>query len=467
VTDWTLAEAAKAVSTRCITSRELVEACLDLVSAWQPVSNAFAAVDADGARFAADQVDRAVAAGKPLGRLAGVPLAHKDMYFRPGRRSAMGSRAAPPATGAPSTVLERLDAESAIELGTLNMAEFALGPTGHNTFLGDCCNPWNADHVSGGSSSGSGAAVAARTVFGSFGSDSGGSIRLPASATGVLGLKPTNGRVSCAGMMPLSSSIDVPGICARTARDVALLLGAVAGHDPRDAGTSRLPLPDYLRALESGVKGLRIGIPDNFFLDGVTSDVGRALQASLDVLASLGAVRVPVRIPAPGPLCELSRAIVYSEVAALHATWLRDHFQDYSPQVRVRAATGFAIPAPAYLQALQLRPVLLERFVRDVYARCDVLHLPTLEIPVPTRVETDVGGGEGMWAKIARMVRCTAPFNYLGLPALSVPCGFTDNGLPTSFQLVGRPFAEATLLGVAHAFESATDWHRRAPSPRA
>jgi aspartyl-tRNA(Asn)/glutamyl-tRNA(Gln) amidotransferase subunit A len=466
VADWTLAEVAEAISARRVTSRAAVEACLARVATWQPRVNAFAALETERALAMADAVDRALDAGQPAGRLAGVPLAHKDMYFRRGRRSTLGSRAPPPAPEQSSTVLGRLEAEGAIELGTLNMAEFALGPTGHNAFLGDCRNPWQPAHVACGSSSGSGAAVAARTVFGSFGSDTGGSIRLPASATGVVGLKPTHGRVSRAGMMPLSSSVDVPGIVARTARDAALLLQVAAGHDPRDSAVSARPVPDYIVALDGGVPALRVGIPENHFLEQVSADVARALDASRDVLTGLGAVVVPVRIPWPEPLCELSRAIVYSEVAALHATWLRRHFRDYSPQVRMRVATGFAIPAPVYLQALRLRPVLLGEFVREVFKACDVLHLPTLGIPVPTLAESDVGGAEVMWEKIALLVRCTAPFNYLGLPALSVPCGFTDNGLPTSFQLVGRPFAEATLLRVAHAFQGATDWHRRAPVPQ-
>jgi aspartyl-tRNA(Asn)/glutamyl-tRNA(Gln) amidotransferase subunit A len=182
------------------------------------------------------------------------------------------------------------------------------------------------------------------------------------------------------------------------------------------------------------------------------------------VLTALGAEVVPVEVPAPEHLTELSRVLVYSEAAAIHGPWLREHAEHYSPQVRMRAATGLAIPAAAYQQAQQLRPGILRRFVEAVFANCDVLHLPTLGIPVPTLVETDVGGSATMWEKIAVLVRCTAPFNYLGLPALSVPCGFTDNGLPTSFQLVGRPFAEATLLRVANAYEEVTDWARRAPA---
>lgn len=462
----TLVEAADAVRQRRCSSRVLVEAALERITQWQPAINAYVALQVDAALAAADRADAAVARGAAVGPLHGVPLAHKDMFFRPGRRSSLGSRAAPPAGSVQSSVLARLDAAGAIELGTLNMAEFALGPTGHNAFLGDCRNPWHGDHITCGSSSGSGAAVGARLAWGSIGSDTGGSVRLPASAAGVLGLKPTNGRVSLAGMMPLAPSVDVPGMLARSARDVARLLGVVAGHDPADARSSRQPVPDYEAALGGGIAGLRVGVPENYFRDDVAPDVGRAVDASLHELAQLGATVLPVTVPAPEHLTELSRVLVYTEAAAVHGPWLRGHAADYSPQVRTRAATGLAIPAAAYRQAQQLRPRLLRSFVTAVFTRCDVLYLPTLGIPVPTLAETDVGSAAAMWDKIAVLVRCTAPFNYLGLPALSVPCGFTDNGLPTSFQLVSRPFDEVTLLRVAHAFEGVTDWSRRVPALR-
>jgi len=463
VCELTLVEAAEAIRQRRLTSRALVEAALERIAQWQPAINAYVSVYADAALAAADRADAAARRADPLGPLHGVPLAHKDMFFRPGRRSSLGSRAAPPASHVQSAVLARLDAAGAIELGALNMSEFALGPTGHNAFLGDCRNPWHTDHVACGSSSGSGAAVGARLAWGSIGSDTGGSVRLPASVSGVLGLKPTNGRVSLTGMMPLAPSVDVPGILARSARDVARLLGVVAGRDPTDARSSRRPVPDYETALADGIAGLRVGVPTNYFLEGVAPDVGRAVSESLRVLSALGAQVTPVTIPAPEHLAELSRVLVYSEASAVHGPWLREHAADYAPQVRMRAATGLAIPAAAYHQAQQLRPLLLRSLVESVFPRCDVLHLPTLGIPVPTLAETDVGSAAAMWDKIAVLVRCTAPFNYLGLPALSVPCGFTDNGLPTSFQLVARPFAESTLLRVAHAFESATDWTRRVP----
>lgn len=464
LTGWSLDETARAIRERRVSSREVTEACLRRIERWNPTVNAFLRVFDDSVIAAAERADAAVAAGRPLGPLHGVPLAHKDMYFRTGRASSMGSRAAPGAATTTATLLERLDRAGAIELGALNMAEFALGPTGHNAAVGHCRNAWNPAHVAGGSSSGSGVAVAARLAYGSLGSDTGGSVRLPASVAGVLGLKPTYGLLSGHGMMPLSHSADTPGVFARSTLDLALLLKAIAGHDPHDARTSRRAIPHYPAALSADVRGVRIGVPAQFFLDQVSDDVRRAVQASLDVLAGLGARIVSVSLPDCSQLTELSRVLVYAEATAIHGANLRARSYLYSPQVRVRAATGLGIPAPVYAQALAIRPRLLATFVREVYAQCDVLHLPTLAIPAPTIEETDVGGAAVMWEKIAAMVRCTAPFNYLGLPALAVPCGFTDNGVPTSFQLAGRPFAEATLLRVAHAYEQATDWHTRAPT---
>ena len=463
--DASLVDVAARIAAREITSVELTEAALARVQEQQPRINAFVRIDRQRALEQARAADAALAAGCKPGPLHGVPLAHKDMYYEAGQVTTCGSRVrgefVPQAT---SALIERLAAAGAVTLGALNMAEFALGPTGHNVIKGHCRNPWNTDHITCGSSSGSGAAVAARLAFGSLGSDTGGSVRLPAAANGVVGMKPTYSRLSRANSMALSVSIDTPGPLARTARDCARLFGIVAGHDPADPTSSRRALADYEAASQMGIAGLRVGVPENFFFDHVTADVGAAMQAALGTLEKLGARLVSLRVPAPEPLTELSRVVVYAEAAAIHSAWLRERGELYSPQVRSRAATGLAIPASAYLEALHLRPQLLREFVEGVFTHCDVLFSPTLSIPVPTLAETDVGGGAGMWSIISKLVHCTAPFNYLGLPAISVPAGFTANGLPASLQLAGRPFSEARLFRVAGAYQGATDWHLRAPA---
>jgi aspartyl-tRNA(Asn)/glutamyl-tRNA(Gln) amidotransferase subunit A len=462
-------EIAQAIAQRRVSAREVVQHSLASARRWQPAINAFTALHEEPALQAAGRADALVARGERIGPLHGVPLAHKDMYFRMGRASGCGARRPVHGTST-STLLARLDAAGAIELGALHMCEYALGPTGHNAHLGDCRNPWNSSYVSGGSSSGSGAAVAARIVPAALGSDTGGSIRLPASLCGVLGLKPTFGVLSRHGSLALSPSVDTPGICARSTRDLALLLDILAGYDPADPhSTARehVPALPTLDAAPSGTSrplaGLRVGRPRRYFLEQVDADVAAALDRSCRELESLGAVVVDVATPDPATFSELSRALVYAEATALHAKRLAEAAGDYSPQVRIRAATGLGIPAPVYTQALALRPRIVREFVSQAFADCDVLHLPTLAIAAPTLAETDLGGSALVWPKIAAMVRCTAPFNYLGLPALSVPCGRTANGLPTSFQLVGRPFDEVTLLRASAAYEPCSEPLRTMP----
>ena len=460
----TLLDAAAAIASGAISSLELTRACLKRAHRLNAELNCFVRIDDELAEREALAADAERAAGRTLGRLHGVPLALKDMFYAPDRATSGGSRIrAGFRGGVEATVVSRLRAAGAVNLGALAMTEFAFGPTGHNAFYGECRNPWNTAYIAGGSSSGAGSALAARIMFGALGSDTGGSIRGPSSVNGVVGLKPTYGRVSRAGAMPLSWSIDHIGPMARTAADLARLLGVRAGHDPTDASSSRRAVPDYEAALAADARGLRIGIPSNFFFEGVDGGVQDVLDAALARFGSLGARLVEVAVPAPEHLTELGRAIMYSEAAALHGHWLRTRPDDYSPQVRARAATGLAIPAASYVEALQLRAPMLRAFVTDVFGACDVLATPTLAVPVPTLASTDVGGSAAMWQTIAALVRCVAPFNFLGLPALSLPAGFTAGGLPVGLQLVARPFAEATLITAAAGYQAATDWHLRLP----
>jgi aspartyl-tRNA(Asn)/glutamyl-tRNA(Gln) amidotransferase subunit A len=459
-----MVEAAAAIACGEISSLELTHACLERAHRIHSQLNCFIRIEDELALRAAQRCDALRAAGEPLGVLHGVPIAVKDIFYDPERATSCGSRLREGFRATTkATVLERLHAAGAVNLGALSMTEFAVGPTSHNVFNGPCRNPWEPAHIACGSSSGSGAAVAARVIFGSLGSDTGGSIRLPAAANGVLGLKPTYGRVSRTGVMPLSWSLDHVGPLARNAIDLARLLGVIAGYDSADPSSSARPVPDYEAALTRGVGGLRIGIPVSFFWESVAPEVGHALQAALRVLVELGARQVEIVAPAPEHLTELGRAIQYSEAAAVHGHWLRTCAQSYSPQVRARVTSGIAIPAAVYLEALQLRPQILRHFVTEVFSKCDVLATPVIAVPVPTLAETDVGAAASMWKVISELVRCTAPFNFLGVPALSVPVGTTLAGPPVGLQLVGPPFSEARLLRVAAAYQSATNWHERVP----
>ena len=462
---WPLVQAAEAIAAGEISSRELTEACLARIATWQPVINAFIHLEPDLALQMADAADAARATGEPTGLLAGVPLAHKDMFYRAGMLATCGSKIRqdfrPNYT---ATVMQRLDAAGAVYLGGLNMSEFALGPTGHNDHWGHCRNPWNPDHITGGSSSGSGAATGARMVFGALGSDTGGSIRLPAGANGLVGLKPTAGRVSRYGAMGLSFTHDNIGPLTRTVRDNARMFGVIAGADPNDPTCSNRPLPDYEAAcLNADIKGLRIGVPETYFRASLHPAVGALMDASLKVFADLGAVIKPVEIPNPEANTDLANLITATESATLHTHWLRTRPQDYGPQPRARVEAGFAVSATDYLTALQLRPRIVREFCEAAFAECDVLHAPTFDMEIPTIAETDVGDRQGFAALIAGISRCTRPLNYLSLPALSIPAGVTPNGLPASLQLIGRPYAEATLYRAASAFETATDFMAAAP----
>jgi len=460
----TLTEVAAKIRAREASCAEVLDAVLARAQAVQPHLNAFLRVDEELARAQAKVADAELAQGRTRGPLHGVPLAHKDMYYRAGVPSSCGSKIRgkePEQTTA--TALQRLDAAGAIQFGVLNMAEFAYGPTGHNSHFGHCRNPWHTAHITGGSSSGAGAAVAARATFAALGSDTGGSVRLPAAMCGVTGLKVTYGRISRAGAMPLSFSMDTVGPLARSAADCALLLGVMAGPDPADPTASREPVPDYVARLHRPVKGLRIGVPLNYFTDDVDPGVGAALTESLKAIESLGCEIVPVTLPDMTAIDVAGTHVIAAEAAACHGNWMRTRPQDYSRQVRARLERGLALPATKYIDALRYRGPALEAFTKAVFAKVDLLHAPCLPIPTPTIAETDIGGSPTMDRTLALLTKFTRPLNYLGLPALAVPCGFLASGMPVGMQLVGRPFAEDLILRVGHAFQQATEWQQREP----
>ena len=460
----TLTEAAEAIAAGRVSSVEMTEACLARIDRLQPVLNCFISIEAEAAIAAARQADAARARGDPIGPLHGVPLAHKDMFYRAGKVTTGGTKIRRDfVADRTATVQARLARAGALYLGGLNMSEFAVGPTGHNVHYGPCRNPWDVDRVPGGSSSGSGAAVAARLVYGALGSDTGGSVRIPAALCGLVGLKPSQTRVSRFGGMPLSFSLDCFGPLTRTVRDCARLTAIIAGHDPLDPTSSALPVDDYVAACEREIRGLRIAVPKQYGEVRPDPAVARAMAASLAIFADLGAEIIEVELPDETLLSALSTIVTRSEAATIHRDWLRQRRDDYSPQVRRRLELGLAIPATRYVEALTLRAKYLDEFVRSVLRRADVLHLPTVPLGAPGIAETDIGASDELPALLLRLTGFTRPMSYLGVPALSVPAGFDDAGLPVAFQLVGRPFAEATLFAAGAAFQAATDWHTRAP----
>lgn len=469
MTDWSrasLAATAEAIASGKTSARTVVELCLDRYHRIGERLGSFVALDEPAARAAADEADKRQRSGATLGRLHGVPLAHKDMYYRAGRVSACGSRLRrdfhPAAT---ATVLDRLDAAGAIEIGRLVMVEFAMGPHGYNANYPLCRNPWNTDHIPCGSSSGSGVAVGARLVHGSLGSDTGGSIRCPASVSGVVGLVPTYGRVSRFGAMPMSFSLDVVGPLARTARDCARLLDVLAGPDPRDASSFDIAVPAYEKALDSAAALPRIGIARGYFDRDVHPEVQRAIDAAVATFERLGCEVVEVKLPEDliDEVADVQPVVMKSEGAANHTLTQRHQQEEYTLEVGNRLHAGFFIPASEYVRALKLRGPYTRAFCQAAFATVDLLLAPVLTIPVPTIAETSGKRGKDYLDMVVALTRSTKVVNYFGLPSISVPCGFTANGLPTAFQLIGRPFAEAALLRAADAYQKVTDWHLREP----
>lgn len=469
MTDWSrasLTDTATAIRTGQVKSRDVAEACLDRQARIGGTLNAFVEVDAAGLRAAADAADAAVKAGRPLGPLHGIPLAHKDMYYRKGRIAACGSKVRQgfrPAYTA--TVQAKMDAAGALEMGRLVMVEFAMGPHGFNANYPLCGNPWNPAHIPCGSSSGSGVAVGGRLVHASLGSDTGGSIRCPAAVSGVVGLLPTYGRVSRHGVMPMSFSLDVVGPLARTARDCARMLDVIAGPDPMDASSFAVPPPEAEAALDRPAPLPRIGIARGYFDRGVDPEVQRALDEAVATLRQAGFAVMEVDVPADllDEIAEFQPLLMKAEGAANHMPTMRGQPEDYTFEVGNRLHAGFFPPATDYLQTLKLRGLYHRAVVKQVFAGIDLLFTPVLSIPVPTIAETSGKRGKAYLDMVVSLTRNTKTVNYLGLPAVSVPCGFTGNGLPTAFQLIGRPFAETALLRAADRYQQATDWHLREP----
>jgi len=459
-----MTEAADAFARGEVTAASLLDATLHRLERHGAKVNAVIRLDRDEARGAAAAADRARISGARLGPLAGVPMMHKDMYYRAGKVSTCGSRIRknfiPKGT---ATVLQRLDAAGAIDAGTLNMAEFAQNPTGHNAHFGDAMNPWNAAHCTGGSSSGSGAIVGARIVTAALGSDTGGSIRLPAAMCGVTGIKPTQTRVPRTGVMPLSFSADNVGPLCRTARDAARFLGVVAGTCPGDPTSSREPVVDYEAALTGDIRDLRVAVCEPWFFDDIDASVLKGFEAAMGVLKGLGASVEVVRPESLFPVNTYTALVSRVEGATIHQQWMRECPGDYATHLSARIYGGNAIPATAYLEALSRRGPLLRRFCDEALGRYDVVATPSLRNRVPTRAETDIDADPDNWDRFMELSRNTRPFNYLGLPTISIPAGFDDRGLPMGLQLAARPFAEARLLRVADAFQRETDWHRRTP----
>jgi len=480
--DLSLRDAAARVRRRETSSVELVRAALDRIAAVEPAVGAFLTVTEAEALAAAAAIDRRIAAGEDPGPLAGVPVGIKDIICTAGIRTTAGSRILErfvPAYDA--TVTARLKRAGAVIVGKLNCDEFAMGSSTENSALGTTRNPWDGNRVPGGSSGGSGAAVAAGECHAALGTDTGGSVRLPAAFCGVVGLKPTYGRVSRYGVIAYASSLDQVGPLARDVADTALMLEAIAGHDPADSTASPRPVPSYPAALEQGVRGVRLGLPREYFVEGMQPEVEAGVRTAVRELERLGAIVEPVSLPhteyAIATYYLIATAEASSNLArydgiryglrvpadSLGAMYEASRAAGFGTEVKRRIMLGtYALSAgyydAYYLKAQQVR-TLIRRDFEQVFQRCEALVTPV----APT---TAFRLGEKIADPLTMYLSdiFTISVNLAGLPGLALPCGFDASGLPIGLQVIGRPFDEETVLRIGAAYEQATDWHRRRAS---
>jgi aspartyl-tRNA(Asn)/glutamyl-tRNA(Gln) amidotransferase subunit A len=364
-----------------------------------------------------------------------------------------------------ATVVSRLTAAGAVILGKHNLHEFAFGITSENPHFGAVHNPWSLERVPGGSSGGTAAAVAAGLCAAGLGSDTGASIRAPASFCGIVGLKPTYGRVSRAGALPLAWSLDHVGPLARSVADCAILLQAIAGHDARDHASAARPLPDFSADLARGVAGLRVGVPREYFFDIVEPDVERLVRDAIATFEQLGASVDAVSLPHVGHAQLAGNVIMSSEAAAWHSTWLRERPHDYGPDVLQRIRGGLLVRATEYLHSQQMRTLIQQDFAQ-AFEQVDVVVGPTVPVVAPPIGRTFEPVGPLKVPPRAVANRTTVPCNLTGMPAISVPCGFSD-GLPVGLQVMAAAFAEPLVLRVAAAYEAATQWRQQRPTLQA
>jgi aspartyl-tRNA(Asn)/glutamyl-tRNA(Gln) amidotransferase subunit A len=454
----TLAEAGRKIAAGELSPVALTEAALARAEVLNPKLDAFIEITGERARAAALRAEREIAGGRRRGPLHGIPYGLKDIYDAAGLRTTAHSRLLLDniaTTDAETTA--RLEAAGMILIGKLATHEFATGGPAWDLPFPPARNPWNTAHFTGGSSSGSGAAVAAGILPLAMGSDTGGSIRLPAAYCGTVGLKPTYGRVSRRGVVPLCFSLDTTGPLTWTVEDAALALQSLAGHDPLDPGSADVPVPDYRAALRQEVKGLRIGYARPFNQDGeVGAEQATALDAVAQALAELGAEVTEVTLPPNAQFQAAMRTISASEGFAIHAHDLRTRPELYARVTRERLTLGGLLTATQYVQAQRLRRILTRK-VDALFETCDVLLTAVIPGPAPVLEETD----DGPWR---RQQPLASVFNVTGHPAMAQPCGFAANGLPLSAQFVGRAFDEATVLRVGHAYEQAAGWTAKRPA---
>jgi aspartyl-tRNA(Asn)/glutamyl-tRNA(Gln) amidotransferase subunit A len=443
---------------------EVVKVQLARIDALEPTLNSFITLMADQAMEDARKAEREILAGQYRGPLHGIPLGLKDLFYVRGFRNTSGSKVLNRfVPDFDSTITSKLKEAGAILLGKLNLHQFAYGTTGENPDYGPTHNPWNPEQITGGSSGGSGSATASGECTLSLGTDTGGSIRIPSALCGLVGLKPTYGRLSRYGITVLSWSQDHPGPMARTVEDCALVMNAVAGHDPEDPSSANISVPDFTQALRGDIKGLRLGMPKEIFEDPIDSEVEHSVRNAIDLLGKLGARVHEISWPMYHLSKAISSTLLMAEATAYHSKLMERHRPQIDFQVRLRLDAGFFISAVDYLQAQRARRLFCQ-LSSDLFKEVDLLAGPTVPMTACKIGTTEVTLGRTRMGVSPALTQYTRPFNLNGFPAITVPCGFSKEGLPIGLQLGGRPFDEKTVLRVAHAYEQATEWHKRRPT---
>ncbi len=458
-----LAELSRRIHSGEVASTHATEEVFETIAHEDDTINSFVTLLRGQALQASEAADHLLRAGQDLGPLHGVPVNVKDIFATKGIRTTAGSKILGDwIPDHDATVVTRLRQAGAVLVGKANMHEFAFGVTTENPFYGDTRNPWDPERIPGGSSGGSGASVAAGMGYASLGTDTGGSVRIPAALCGVVGLKPTYGRVSRYGVVPLAWSLDHVGPLTRTVEDTAIVLQAIAGYDPLDPASSQRPVPDYVAGIEGPMERLTVGVPGAPFWEPIQPEVERAVRGAIDVLGQAGCRIVEVTFPRADLLPSL-QPIIVSEAAAYHQRWLRGpEASDYSPRVKTGLLQGALTSAVDYVNAQRGRAALRSD-AQALLGRIDALVMPTLPVVAPTIGESRIDAGGTQLETTRALTRNMSPFNLLGFPALTVPCGFDSQELPIGLQIAGRPFEEALILRLGHTYQQATDWHEWRP----
>jgi aspartyl-tRNA(Asn)/glutamyl-tRNA(Gln) amidotransferase subunit A len=458
-----ITDLAPRLARRELSPLELTEACLRRIDDLDSRINAFITVLADSAVEEARRAEEEIQRGSYRGPLHGVPIAHKDLLYTRGIRTTAGSKVLSDfVPEEDAAVVTRLKEAGTVLLGKLNLHEFAAGGTSENPHYGPVHNPWQQDHNPGGSSGGSAAALAAGMCFGTSGTDTAGSIRIPSHSCGTTGIKGTYGRVSCFGVIPLSWSLDHCGPMTRTASDAALMLNVMAGFDRRDFGSVDRPIEDYAAGLDQSIRGLRIGVPTSYFSENLQPEVEAAWRGAIDALVQMGASPVEVKFTTLGDAQRVGMTIVRAEMAAFHREWFARQPDDYTPNAHDRFAQARALGSVEFVQAQRDR-VPMRAELWSVFDRVDVLVTPAMPVTA-ARIGAEAVQVDGRtWDTATHATRFTYPFNISGFPAMTVPCGFDRHGLPIGLQLAAAPWQEALLLRVGHQYQQATDWHTRRP----